>query len=188
MIEGLGGLNTLRERDDFYETPPLEVENILKLEKLDGSILENSCGRGSISNVLKKHYPDNNIISTDLIDRGFGECGLDFLSDEYKYTNVDNVVMNPPFKLLNRFIEKSIHIANKKVIMLGRIQVLETKGRYEIFKNNPPSRVYVYVDRISCFKGGVTKGQNAMCYAWYVWDFTSEEKVTELKWIRRAGV
>ncbi len=186
MIEGLGVPNISREQNDFYATPPKEVENILQYEKLEGDILENSCGNGSISKVLKAKYPNSRIISTELINRGYGETGLDFLDDKYPYDNIDNIVMNPPFKLLNEFLKKSISITNKKVIMLGRIQVLETKGRYEIFKDTPPTRVYVYVDRISCLKNGNGKGQNAMTYAWYVWDKQGTTNITELKWIRRS--
>lgn len=39
--------------------------------------------------------------------------------------------------------------------MFSRIQFLEGKGRYEnILKENPPTDVYVYVDRIKCGKNG----------------------------------
>lgn len=189
MIEKLCGTNNDREKDDFYATPKIEVENILKHENLGGTILENSCGNGNISSVVKKYY--DNVISTDLVDRGYGESGLDFLDDGYKYTtDIDCVIMNPPFKLITEFIIKSLKMAKSKVVVLGRIQLLETQGRYEkIFKDNPPSRVYVYVDRISCLKGdnAKLKQPNAMSYAWYVWDKGDSSSNTLIKWIRRGN-
>ena len=185
MRELIGKSKTDREKDDFYTTPPEEIRNILNYEKLEGNVLENSCGNGIISEAVKELYPDIEVISTDLVDRGYGETGLDFLSEDYPHKEVDNVVMNPPFKLLEGFMRKSTEIAKRKVIMLGRIQALESIKRYSFFQECPPSRVYVYANRIGCKKNGEGKAANSMMYAWYVWDRADKSMETKLHWIKR---
>lgn len=89
---------------------------------------------------------------------------------------------------MNEFILKSLSLAKDKVIILGRIQVLESNARYEeIYSKFPPSRVYVYVDRITCSKTGYfddDKNRNSMCYAWFVWDKHNNSNNTLLHWIK----
>ena len=68
---------------------------------------------------------------------------------------IDYIIMNPPYSLIEPFVMKSLSIAKKGILMLGRLQFLEGKGRYEnILKDNPPTDVYIYVDRIKCYKNG----------------------------------
>ncbi len=57
-----------REPDDFYETPPDAVEELLRVERFSGRIWEPACGRGAISEVLEAH--GHTVVSTDLVDRG----------------------------------------------------------------------------------------------------------------------
>ena len=90
------------------------------------------------------------IIGTDIKDRGYNNSnltltyGLDYLADDYPYSTSDYVIMNPPFKLIEPFVIRSLDIATKGVLMLGRLQFLEGQGRYNnILKDNPPSDVYV---------------------------------------------
>ena len=177
-----------REDNDFYATPPEEVESILNKEQLYGTILENSCGKGHIAEVVKSYYPKNKVIATDLIDRGYGEGGLDFLTSDYPYTeNIDTIIMNPPFKLIEGFVNKSLRIAKKKVILFARMQFLESQTRYKnIFKRNKPNRIYIYVDRVACAKNGdfEQKLSSNMAFAWFVWDDKNTD--VSINWIRRA--
>lgn len=176
-----------REKDDFYATPPKEVKNILNKEKLYGTILENSCGAGHIAEVVKEQYPFNDVIATDLIDRGYGEGGLDFLSDDYPYAdNIDTIIMNPPFKLIEDFVIKSLKIVQKKVVLLARLQFVESITRYEsIFSKAPPTRIWFYVDRINPVKNGNFEQYKSpsMTFAWYVWDKIDNQK--GFSWIRK---
>ena len=82
----LAGMSTTRDRveDDYYATPPEVTKAILDIEILEGSILEPACGEGHISEVLKEYYPTAEIISTDLVDRGYGTGYIDFLSHDFK--------------------------------------------------------------------------------------------------------
>ncbi len=105
-----------RVDNDYYATPPQSTQALLEVLELNGSMLEPACGEGHISEVLKENYPDNEIVSTDLVDRGYGVGGIDFLEKEYDRT-FDNVITNPPFKYMRGFVEKSLEISTDKVIM-----------------------------------------------------------------------
>ena len=164
-----------RVENDYYATPPKTTQALLNVLKLDGSILEPACGEGYISEVLKKNYPDSNITSTDLIDRGYGVGGIDFLEEEYDRT-FDNVITNPPFKYMREFTEKALEIAEDKVIMFGKIQFLEGQRRKEFLKNSPLKYVYVFSERQNPMRNGSPVDENGkkwsstMCFAWFVWE------------------
>jgi predicted RNA methylase len=186
----LAGMSTSRERveNDYYATPPETTKAILEMELLEGSILEPCCGGGHISDVLYEYYPDSNIISYDLIDRGYerlnGVC--DFL--EYNAHKVDNVLTNPPFKLAKEFIEKALSITHKKVIIFAKIQLLESAKRKEMFKNTPLKTVYVFSERQNPWRNGSAvdeKGKpwaSTMCFAWFVWEHGYEGEPI-VRWI-----
>jgi hypothetical protein len=96
--------------------------------------------------------------------------------------------MNPPYSVIEPFTIRALEIAEKGVIMLARLQFLEGSSRYEtILENNPPTDIYVYVDRIQCWKDGVEpKGSSAQAYAWFVWD-KAKKQAPQIHWIRRAS-
>ena len=123
------------------------------------------------------NYPDA-IIATDIQERADliefpHDVGprYDFLSDNYELpidNHVDYIIMNPPYSTIEPFTIRALEIAECGVLMLGRLQFLEGKGRYEnILKDNPPTDVYVYVDRIKCYKNGnlADTSSSAQAYA-----------------------
>ena len=65
-----------RQKDDFYPTPARGIESLLSVEKFSGPIWEPACGDGAISKVLLSEGYD--VISSDLVDRGYGKHGVDF--------------------------------------------------------------------------------------------------------------
>lgn len=192
-----------KERDalDYYSTPTEEVTNILETLNLDFNnctILEPSAGGGHMLSAIYDYIADMNTVvkATDIKERDKIAEGLDiaygkeydYLSDNYPIKEVDYIIMNPPYAVIEPFVMKSLGLANKGIIMLGRLQFLEGEKRYEnIFKTNPPTDVYVYVDRISCYKNGDVnqKMASAQAYAWFYWDFTKESDTTEVHFIRR---
>ena len=191
-----------REELDYYATPTTEVKNILDTlgyDFTDKSILEPCCGgRHMIAGI--QQYLDNNLQTpkslqgTDYMDREFRssiwhlQYGLDFLADDYPIDNVDIIIMNPPYSTIEPFLIRALEIAQDKLIVLCRTQVLEGSGRYEkIFRDNPPTEIYQYVDRIQCWKGGVKpSGTSAQAYCWLVWDKKAPAAAPKLHWIRRS--
>ena len=164
-----------REENDYYATPPQTTKVLLDILELKGSILEPACGEGHISKVLKEYYPDSEICSSVLIDRGYGEVA-DFLTYDYKNKMFNNVITNPPFKFAEEFVRKALSITNDKVIMLCKIQLLESKQRSILFKETPLKYIYVFTNRQATWMNGKQtdeKGKpwsTTMCLAWYVWE------------------
>ena len=201
-----------KERDalDYYATPPEEVTNILKQLKInfhDTTILEPCCGDLHMVKGIKDYLTEQKedmcfIAGTDIKERagcteytetdqvylGYGEK-YDVLSEDFAPPEYDWIIMNPPYSVIEPFTMRMLGLAKRGVLMLARLQFLEGQGRYEnILKENPPTDVYVYVDRIACYKNGdfSKKESSAQAYAWILWDFSKEQGKTEVHWIRRA--
>lgn len=163
-----------REENDFYATDPNTLEIFLdklsedKIE-LHSKIWECACGQGHLSNVLEKRgYV---VLSTDLINRGYGTTGIDFLKVNKEWNG--DILTNPPYKYAKEFVEKGLELVTigKYVIMLLKIQFLEGKDRYKMFKKLPPKFVYVNSSRQTCYINGdmSKKMSSASCYCWFVW-------------------
>jgi hypothetical protein len=202
LLNGYNKNNTEREELDYYATPAAEVVNILETLDYDftfKTILEPCIGGGhmvaGIQSYLTEHgqKPDK-CYGTDYKDRGFRsniweiQYGLDTLADDYPYDSVDVVIMNPPYSTIEPFLIRALDIAKDVVIVLCRTQVLEGASRYEkIFKDNPPTHIFSYVDRIQCWKGGKKPtGSSAQMYSWLVWEKGSDSKLPTWHWIRRS--
>ncbi|PJC87799.1 hypothetical protein CSW98_01340 [Vibrio sp. HA2012] len=177
--------NTKRNTDalnsDLYTTPHWAVAALLKREKFSGLIRDPGCGKGDISKVLKM-TGHQSVESIDLYDWGYGTPNIDYLDLD---SLVDNTIMNPPFSLLKEFISKALSTTNQKVAVFARVNSLETKDRFNgIYKEKPPTRVYLFVHRVKCNKGGYDNGlSSAVFYCWQVWDLSVDSNVTELHWI-----
>lgn len=77
--------NKEREIDDFYATDPHALQIFLEKIKEDNielhkTIWECACGKGHLSEVLKKH--NYNVYSTDKVNRGYGDKQIDFLKEK----------------------------------------------------------------------------------------------------------
>jgi hypothetical protein len=171
----------IREINDYYATHPTAVEKLLQRESFSHKILEPCCGGGHISKVLLEHGYD--VVSTDLIDRGFGVGGIDFL----QHTTVDcDIVTNPPYKIGLEIVQHALEIVtpNHKVAMLLKIQFLESKSRRKFFDIYPPKYVYVFSERTNCAKNGEFEKSpsSAICYAWYIW-VKGERSEPIIRWL-----
>ena len=167
-----GSSEKKRETEDFYPTPPYATIKLLEKEIFLGSIYEPACGDGAISKILQDKYPEQEIFSTDIINRGYGEnTNLDFLTYDFKDFKPDHIVTNPPYKYAQEFVERSLKIANNKVAMLLKLNFLEGQKRYQLFKSTPLKNVYIFSKRLSFDKGNEKgKGNGLLAYAWYVWE------------------
>ena len=69
--------------------------------------------------------------------------------------------------------------------LLLRLAFLESANRANtIFHKNPPSRVWVFSERITFYPKGVKRaGSGTTAYAWYVWD-KDHIGPTELAWLK----
>lgn len=184
--------NTIRQEDDFYATEPSAMELFYDKWNKDGNefhfkVWEPACGMGHLSKVLENH--GHNVLSTDLIERGYGESGIDFL-DTVVFASKDywegDILTNPPFNLAEKFVEKGLSylFEDRYLFLFLKIQFLEGQKRKELFKKYPPKYVYCYSARQKCARDGEFEKYTATTqfYAWYVWEkgFTGE---TIIRWI-----
>ena len=167
------------EENDYYATEPKAVELLLDLESFSQNIWEPACGEGHISKVLEgKGY---NVLSTDLIDRGYGTGGKDFLKETTRFHG--DIITNPPYKYAREFVEKALELIQpgNKVAMFLKLTFLEGQRRRDLFQHRPPQVVHVSSGRLQCSKNGNFVGQSAVAYAWFVWR-KGYPGPTQLKW------
>jgi len=178
-----------KERDelDFYATHFTAVEKLCELENIKNmSILENSAGNGHIVKVLEREKYKNQCYTIDIVERDFKlDKVKNFLEIEKIGKRFDFAIYNPPFKHLIEFVKHTFNFVDKQWVF-GRIQVLESKKRYEeLFKNNWLKKVYVFSHRMSCAKGGIEEEffkNNSMVFCWFLFDKNNTEKAT-VEWI-----
>jgi hypothetical protein len=153
-----------RSKYDYYITPDIAVIELLKREKFDGLGWEPACGNGAISKFFK------NIINTDIRPNiMIGDGGIDFL----KYSRqVDYIITNPPHSLSLAFARHALECASKVALYLS-IEFLESKKRYEFFRQNPPIRIYVFSNRVPYgieVNGKVEWHNQQRCDCWFIWE------------------
>lgn len=166
-----------RQKDDYYATPPESTRALLNVESFDGHVWEPCCGEGHISRELKR--AGYTVESSDLIDRGFGTSGVDFLME---YNKRDNIVTNPPYKNALDFVAHATSLAEHKVAMLLKLNFLEGKARKEFFSHQPPKRVHVFSQRQSLMKNGLSYRGGMMALAWFVWE-SGHDSAPVVSWI-----
>jgi len=188
-IVGSSRLNGDRQKEDFYPTPGYVVDELLKRETFTGLTREPACGDGAISKVLLSHGME--VISTDIVDRGFSGTGIiDFLSENTLFEKANgmvcnNIITNPPYSLALEFVLKSKKVAQKKIAMFLKTVFLESEGRREMFADTkfPLKTIYQFSKRVSLYKDGVKmKNSGMIAYAWFVWDKEHKGEPT-IKWI-----
>ncbi len=163
---------------DFYPTPAWATHALIDNEVFEGDIWEPACGDGAMASVLAT--TGNIVTATDLYDRGYGQAGVDFLTSA---STASNIVTNPPYNAAEGFVRSGLKLAHRKFALLLRLAFLEGANRQQtIFSKCPPSRVWVFSERITFYpKGAVQKGSGTTAYAWFVWDKAGNGQ-TELKW------
>ena len=174
---------------DFYPTPSWVTEALLEVEGFRGTILEPACGDGAISKVLAA--ANYEVESSDLYDRGYGTDNRDFLlsiASGYHWP-INNIVTNPPYNFAEKFILRALEITKYKVAFFLRLAFLESITRHNsIFKETPPTRVWVFSERVTMYPNGQqTAGSGTTAYAWFIWEASNGDftrgKTTSLGWI-----
>lgn len=167
-----------REEHDYYATQPIAAELLINLENLNKNIWECACGEGHLSKVFDAN--GFNVKSTDLINRGYGIGGVDFLKETEVFDG--DIITNPPYKFAQEFIEHALELVKdgNKVCMFLKVQFMEGKARRKLFDEQPPKTIWVSTSRIQCGKNGEFKG-SMVAYAWYVWE-KGYKGPTTLKW------
>ena len=159
---------------EFYPTPPEATRALLSVESFDGPIWEPACGDGAISRELEA--AGYNVISTDLVDRGFGTGGQDFLKSDKPLAK--HIITNPPYGthgLGDAFARRALIHARKTggtVAMLLNLRSLANPDRHKKFVKTPPSAIYI-LDDLTCWPEGKPTDRSRRIarqqYYWAVW-------------------
>ena len=176
-------VNDERQQHDYYATEPKATELLLSVETFNNDIWECTVGGGHMAQVLKEN--GYNVLSTDIIDRGYPDTEIvDFL--DFKGDFDGDIITNPPYKYGMEFVEKALDVIHEgnKVAMFLKLQFLEGQKRRKLFMKYPPKTIYVSSARLKCAKNGdFEKYKNsAVAYAWYVWEKGHHDDPV-IKWI-----
>ena len=166
--------DTERAEFDYYATDPEAVKALLGIESFHHYIFEPACGGCHISEVLIDR--GFNVVSSDIVNRGsrYQTSVGDFLQFNPQPRNSRDIITNPPYKYAAEFVEHALDISQEsvKVAMLLKLTFLEGAKRKRLFEKYPPKNIYVFANRVDCWKNGVQpeKPSKAVCYAWFVWE------------------
>lgn len=165
---------------DFYPTPPPMTEALLKVETFRGGVWECACGDGAMAKVFEAH--GYNVIGTDIEPRGYG-TQVDFFFSAASLA--PNIVTNPPYNLLNDFIERAVLLQPEKIAILAKLNSLETIERSRILEQTKLTRVWVFRARHNIYRNGIIPEKDnggMIAFCWLVWERGYTDKPT-LGWV-----
>lgn len=98
-----------------------------------------------------------------------------------------DIITNPPYKYAAEFVEHALEVIEdgNKIAMFLKLTFLEGEKRRELFRTNPPRKIYVFTKRINCALNGEESffnSSSAVCYAWFIWQKGNKEKPV-IDWI-----
>ena len=180
---------------DHFPTPPWATralfEHVIQ-NRVKRTCWEPACGTGEMSLVIQEYWPST--FASDVHDYGWGHAQHDFLQPylpegmRETMTEIEWIITNPPFRLAQEFVERSLSIVTIGVAILVRSVFIESIERYnELFKRRPPGIMAQFVERVPMVKGRLDrKASTATSYCWLVWPSKSVPREfidTRLQWI-----
>lgn len=158
-----------RAEHDFYATSPKAIDELFKVIDKPTEVWECACGAGRLSKRMRELGVK--VYSSDLIDRGYGTPGIDFLAMRNLVAPV--IITNPPYRYAKEFVLHALELGAEMVCMFLKLTFLEGVGRQELFQKYPPRTVAVFTRRIQVARNGdpeMFKKSSAACYAWFIWE------------------
>jgi hypothetical protein len=176
-----------RYSPDDFPTPPWATRGLIehvfenKAELASLTCLEPACGAGHMAKVLKEYF--GAVEASDAYDYSYGSI-RDYLACPYETNASDWVITNPPFRLSEQFVLRSLTVARKGVAILARTVFIESVGRYSaIFRQMPPTKFAQFAERVAMVKGRLDRNATtATSYAWLVWE-KETDSTPRLMWI-----
>jgi hypothetical protein len=173
-----------RKRRDFYATPPWVTEALLRHVRFRGPIWEPCCGNGAMTRVLEDHGYD--VVSTDLVERGFGTPGVDFLACHDVPAGCRSIITNPPYgdtgsqagqsrspSAMLGFLRHAMTLTASvegQLALLVRLQWIAGKRAAEMLSSGPFAAVVVLTHRIRWFELDEDTNTAQHHHAWVVID------------------
>ena len=158
---------------DRYETPDHTIFSLLNNFEIQGNVLECACGNKNISTKIQ------NCITLDIDHNVYPDIVQDFLTFEEK--TFDIIITNPPYSIAIEFITHALDIVKENgfVIMLLRINFLESQKRQDFFIQNPLHSLFVLSKR-PCFINGRSDSTG---YAWFIWQKGKKDTNVNVKFV-----
>lgn len=175
-----------REENDWYIENFWVSERLFDHERFRGVVHDPCCGTGRI--VRSARRAGYAASGSDLVARGYGGGGVDFLQDE---TIRDCVVGNPPFDKLEAFARHACHVARYKVALVSPVRSLNAAGKW--LQDLPLDTIWLLTPRPSMPPGHVVAeyerdgkepngGKTDFC--WLIFSRGFEGRA-ELRWLHR---
>lgn len=148
---------------DDFPTPPWATRaicNFIARRLTDRPLSELSArepcaNRGHMVRPLQEYF--SRVIASDVHDYGLGVPIADFLFP-IPLAEVDWTIINPPFRLAEEFIVRSLDTSKKGVAVVCRSGFLEGEKRFErLFNIRPPSYVLQFCERVVMLKGRLVR-------------------------------
>lgn len=176
-----------REVNDFYATDPIAIDKLIgSIGFIPSIVWECACGTGCLSERLEQYC--HGVVSTDVIDRGYGQV-QDFLLAKEMPSGCSCIITNPPYKLATEFILHALSLLpdGGRCIMFLKTTFLEGEKRHRLlFSKYPPLRILQFSKRVLCAKNAefqkMRKVGSAVSYAWFVWEKGYKGETT-ITWI-----
>lgn len=186
-----------RDPFDFYVEPLAVSDALFRVEEFRGEVWDPACGQGNVLNAAAA--AGLNVIGTDIVQRtkaAFWNGAADFLDETWP---APNIVTNPPFfggKGAEAFARQALRLAFNKVAIFVDTRFLNgAKRAAGLYREHPPTRVYLISPRPSCppgeylAAGGKAQGGTAD-YCWIVWDMAVAHDMTaatKLRWLNTGA-
>lgn len=176
-----------RDSLDDFPTPPWAtralIEHVLddKTSLSEMVCLEPACGVGHMAKVLSEYFGE--VRCADIHSYGYGEV-RDYLAIPFETNSCDWVITNPPFRLAEQFVLRSLKVARRGVAILARTVFIESVGRYDkVFSKMPPTKFAQFTERVPMVKGRLDrKASTATGYGWLVWE-KKKRSAPRLMWV-----
>jgi hypothetical protein len=196
---------------DDFPTPPWAVRALLHwlqwYARAGMVCREPAANRGHMVRALAERF--DAVEARDVHDYGAGFGLCDYLAGDDP-APVDWTITNPPFNLIEPFIQRALRTSTTGVAVLARTAIIEGEGRYHsLFKVTPPTDILQFSERVVMHKGHLpnpnvavpvrdaggnvivapytgrvrrAKPSTATAYCWLIWTLPLTMK-TRLGWI-----
>ncbi|MDY0882291.1 hypothetical protein ACFPL7_22140 [Dongia soli] len=181
-----GGNGRGKPDKEWYPTPREATAAFLRaelgkiLDLCDGYVREPACGDGALACVLEDH--GLMVEASDLVARGYGVAGLDYLTWRPK-GRMPGIITNPPFSLAEKFIRHSLALGAPYVGMYLKASYFHAIDRDLLWGEHRPAMIYALTFR----PDSLGLGAPTMEAGWFVWRRRYRDDFVDAAAYRRLG-
>ncbi len=123
------------------------------------------------------------VLASDISDKH----PMDFLTATKLGGRVKTILTNPPYDklIVDKFILNALELTRKRkgmVCMLLRVEFDAAISRRVLFEEHPAFRMKIILHRRLKIPGFKHRASPTKHHAWYVWDWSTDNKVKELRY------